>query len=148
MAMAMRSDESFMQRLKDGRAEIQELSSEANEIAASIGRIARDEATLAVAEVKETVSSTVSASAWGAVTLVLGLVTLIWLPAPLLIGLAEVMPWWTAALVTVGAIAAVLLIVGLFTYNKFKGIRLVPGAIARMKEDQEWLRQQLSAKPD
>ena len=84
----------------------------------------------------------------GGVAAVFGIVTLMWLPLPLLIGLAEVIPWWAAALVTVGVLALLTAIVGLVAWREFKSIVLVPrGAMQRFKEDKEWVRQQFSSKP-
>jgi hypothetical protein len=68
-----------------------------------------------------------------------------WLPLPIAVGLAEVMPWWAAALLTVAILAAVTAVLGSIAYSQFKRISFVPReAMGRMKEDKEWLKQQLS----
>ena len=148
MAVAVRSEEhSFAQRIRDGREEIAELRDEAGEIAGGIGRIARAEAHLAVSEVRDGVRATIRAGFSGAVAMALGVVTLLWLPLPVVIGLAEVMPWWSAALITVGVLVVITAIAGFVAVRHFKSISLVPhGAIERMKEDKQWVTQQLSRK--
>jgi uncharacterized membrane protein YqjE len=139
---------SLGERLRDGREEFDELRGEAGGIASDIGQVARDEARLAVAEVKEGVRTTVRAAITAGIAAVLGIVTLMWLPLPLLIGLAEVMPWWAASLITVGILALLTAVVGFMALRQFKAIALVPkGAIERFKEDKEWVTQQFSRKP-
>jgi uncharacterized membrane protein YqjE len=139
---------SLGERLRDGREEFDELRGEASGIASDIGQVARDEARLAVAEVKEGVRTTVRAAITAGIAAVLGIVTLMWLPLPLLIGLAEVMPWWAASLITVGILALLTAVVGFMALRQFKAIALVPkGAIERFKEDKEWVTQQFSRKP-
>lgn len=149
MALAVHTPQSSLgERLRDGREEFEELRSEATGIASDLGQVARDEARLAVAEVKEGVRTTVRAAVIGGIAAGLGIVTVMWLPLPLLIGLAEVMPWWAASLVTVGVLALATAIVGFMAFQQFKSIALVPrGAIERFKEDKEWLTQQFSRRP-
>jgi uncharacterized membrane protein YqjE len=141
-------DSSLGERLRDGREEWNDLRNEATGIASELGQVARDEARLAVAEVRDGVRTTVRAMIMGAVAGALAVVTLMWLPLPLLIGLAEVMPWWAASLITVGVLLAVTAFVGLLALQQFKAISFVPkGAMERFKEDKEWVTQQLSRKP-
>lgn len=149
MALAVHSpDSSLGERLRDGRDEFDDLRNEAGSIASELGQVARDEARLAVAEVRAGVRTTVRAAILGGVAGVLAVVTLMWLPLPLLIGLAEVMPWWAASLVTVGVLLLLTALVGFIAYRQFKSISVVPrGAIERMKEDREWVTQQLSRRP-
>jgi uncharacterized membrane protein YqjE len=149
VALAVHSPESSLrERVRDGRDEFEELRSEAGAIASELGGVARDEARLAASEVREGVRATIRAAVLGGVAAAVALVTLLWLPAPLLIGLAEVMPWWAASLVTVGALLLLTAIVGLVAWRQFKSISFVPrGAIERFKEDREWLMEQLSRKP-
>lgn len=149
MALAVHTPRTSLgERLRDGRDEFEELRNEAGGIASDLGQVARDEARLAVAEVKDGVRATARAAVLGGMTAGLAIVTLMWLPLPLLIGLAEVMPWWAAALITVGVLALVTAIVGLMAWQQFKSIALVPkGAIERFKEDKEWVTQQFSRKP-
>lgn len=149
MALAVHTPRTSLgERLRDGRDEFEELRNEAGGIASDLGQVARDEARLAVAEVKDGVRATFRAAILGGMTAGLAIVTLMWLPLPLLIGLAEVMPWWAASLITVGVLALVTAIVGLMAWQQFKSIALVPkGAIERFKEDKEWVTQQFSRKP-
>ena len=149
MALAAHTPRTSLgERVRDGRDEFEELRNEATGIASDLGQVARDEARLAVAEVKDGVRTSIRAAVMGGVAAVFGIVTLMWLPLPLLIGLAEVMPWWAAALVTVGVLALLTAIVGLMAWRQFKSIVLVPrGAMQRFKEDKEWVRQQFSSKP-
>jgi uncharacterized membrane protein YqjE len=141
-------DSSLGERIRDGRDEFHDLRNEATGIASDLGQVARDEARLAVAEVRDGVRATVRAAIFGAVAGALAVVTLMWLPLPLLIGLAEVMPWWAASLVTVGVLFAITAVVGLAAMQQFKSVSFVPkGAIERFKEDKEWVTQQLSRKP-
>lgn len=148
MALALHSEESSLaQRIRDGREEIAELRGEASEIASGIGRVAREEVSLAVSEVRDGVRATTRAGVSGGIAFALALVTLLWLPLPVVIGLAEVMPWWAAALVTVGILVLITSIAGTVAVRRFKSISLVPhGAIERMKEDKQWVTQQLSRK--
>jgi uncharacterized membrane protein YqjE len=141
-------DAPLAERIRDGREEFSNLRSEAGEIASGIGQVARDEARLAVAEVRQGVRATVRTGISGSIALAFALVTLLWLPLPIVVGLAEVMPWWAASLVTVGILALVTAIIGMIAYGHLKSISLVPrGAIDRFKEDKEWLTQQLSRGP-
>jgi uncharacterized membrane protein YqjE len=136
------------ERIRDGRDEFHDLRNEATGIASDLGQVARDEARLAVAEVRDGVRATVRAAIFGGIAGALAVVTLMWLPLPLLIGLAEVMPWWAASLITVGVLFAITAVVGLVAMQQFKSISFVPkGAIERFKEDKEWVTQQLSRKP-
>jgi uncharacterized membrane protein YqjE len=114
-----------------------------------VGRVARDEVRLAVAEVRDGVRATARTSAWGGAALALGAVTLIWLPLPIVFGLYEAMPLWAAALITVAIFAVITAIVGSIAYQQFKKISFVPReAMERMKEDTEWLKQQLTKSPN
>ncbi len=84
----------------------------------------------------------------GGAAVAIGLVTLAWLPLPLLLGLNLAMPLWAAALITVGLLVAISAIVGLMAWQQFKAISFLPReALERMKEDAEWLKQQLSKNP-
>lgn len=148
MAIAMHSEESFAQRLREGREELRELGSEAGEIASGAGRIARDEVRLAVAEVKDGVRATVRTTIWGGVALGFGIVMLMWLPLPIYLGLNEALESWIAALITVAILAVLTAIFGFLAYRQMRQITLVPKeAIARMKEDTQWVKQQLSRNP-
>lgn len=149
MAVAVHHEESsFTDRLRNGRGEFQQLRSDAGEIAGGMGRVARAEVMLAVSEVRDGVKATVRTSIWGGAALALAAVTLIWLPLPIVFGLYEVMPLWAAALITVAIFAVITAIVGLIAYRQLKRISFVPHeAMERMKEDKEWLKQQLSRNP-
>ena len=149
MAVAVpREESSFADRLRNGRGEFQQLRGDAGEIAGGVGRVARAEVMLAVSEVRDGVKATVRTSIWGGAALGLAAVTLMWLPLPLVVGLAEAMPWWAASLLTVAILAAITAIVGFIAYQQFKKISLVPHeAMQRMKEDKEWLKQQMSRNP-
>lgn len=146
MALAVHNQESSLgEKLRDGRDEFRGLKNEAGEIATGIGRVARSEAMLAVSEVRDGVKATVQTSVWGGIAFAFGLVTLMWLPLPIAVGLAEIMPWWAASLITVAILAAITALVGMVAYRHFKSISLVPHeAIERVKEDKAWLTQQLS----
>ena len=148
MALAVHSPESsFGDRLRDGREEFRELKGEAGEIATGIGRVAREEAMLAVSEVRDGVKATIRTSIWGGLAAAFALVTLMWLPLPIAVGLAETMPWWAASLLTVAILAVITAIAGMVALRQFKTISFVPReALGRMKEDKEWLSQQLSRK--
>lgn len=149
MAVAMHTEESMLRRLRHAGDEIRGLSSEAGGIAVDVGRIAREEALLAVDEVREGVREFAGASAWSAIAAVAAVLTLFWLPLPIVLGLAEVMPMWAAALVTVAVMALVAAAVSAIAVARFKKVSLLPrGAMERMKEDQRWLRQQLSGGHD
>jgi uncharacterized membrane protein YqjE len=140
-----REETSFTDRLRNGRGEFQQLRTDAGDIAGGVGRVARDEVKLAVSEVRDGVKATVKTSIWGGLALGFAAVTLMWLPLPIAVGLAEVMPWWAAALLTVAILAAVTAVLGSIAYGQFKRISFVPReAMGRMKEDKEWLKQQLS----
>jgi uncharacterized membrane protein YqjE len=140
-----REEPSFTDRLRNGRGEFQQLRNDAGDIAGGVGRVARDEVKLAVSEVRDGVKATVKTSIWGSLALGFAAVTLMWLPLPIAVGLAEVMPWWAAALLTVAILAAVTAVLGSIAYSQFKRISFVPReAMGRMKEDKEWLKQQLS----
>jgi uncharacterized membrane protein YqjE len=148
VALAVHSQESFADRLREGRDEVRQLKGEAGEIATGIGRVAREEALLAVAEVRDGVRATVKTSIWGGIAFGMALVTLMWLPLPIYVGLDEVMPQWAAALLTLAILVVLTAIVGMIAYRQLKSIRLVPReALGRMKEDKEWLIQQLSRNP-
>ena len=147
MALA-HSEAPIGQRLRDARDELREIESEAREIAHGIGDVARGEARLAVAEVRDGVRATRRAAILGGIGVAFGLVTLAWLPLPLLLGLDLTMPLWAAALITVGVLLLISAIVALIAWRQFKAISFVPReALERMKEDTEWLKQQLSRNP-
>lgn len=148
MAIAMHSEESFGQRLREGREELRELRLEAGEIASGAGRVARDEMRLAVAEVQDGIRATIRTSIWGGIALGLSVVLLMWLPLPLYLGLNTAMEAWLAALLTVALLALVTAIFAFLAYRQMKQITLLPkDAIARMKEDTQWVKQQLSRNP-
>lgn len=145
MALATQGDDSVLRRLRDGRDELRELQDEAKGIAGDAGNIARDEIRLALSEVREGVRSTLRTTAWAAAAGVLALVTLMWLPVPVYVGLSEGLDAWLAALVTVLILLLTTLIVAFLAVRQLRSIRLTPrAAIARMKEDAQWLKQQLS----
>lgn len=148
MAIAMHSEESFKERLREGREELRELKGEAGEIASGAGRIARDEVKLAVAEVREGVRATVRTTIWGGIALGFALVTFMWLPLPIYLGLNEALESWIAGLITVAILGILTAIFGFLALRQARQITLVPKeAIARMKEDSQWVKQQLSRNP-
>jgi uncharacterized membrane protein YqjE len=148
MTLATSADESFAQRMRDRREELRELTREAGDIATGAGYIARAEVRLAVTEMRDGISATMRTGIWGGIALFIAAITLFWLPLPIFIVLAEILPWWIAATATVGLFALLATTLGLVAYRQLKGIQLVPReALQRMKEDQRWLRQQLSGKP-
>ena len=147
MALA-HPDAPLGERFRGARDEFRELGDEARGIASDIGGIARDEARLAVSEVRDGVRATVRAAVWAGIAAAFGLMTLIWIPVPIMMGLDQAMPLWAAALVTVGILLLVTLILGLIAMRQFKHINFVPrGAMDRAKEDVAWLKQQLSRNP-
>lgn len=147
MALA-HSEAPIRQRWRDAREELRELEGEAREIAHGLGDVARGDARLAVAEVRDGVRATRRAAILGGLAVAFGLVTLAWLPLPLLLGLNEAMPLWAAALITVGVLVGIALPVALLAWRQFKAISFVPKeALERVKEDTEWLKQQLSRNP-
>lgn len=147
MALA-HSEAPIGQRWRDAREELRELEVEARGIANGIGDVARGEARLAVAEVRDGVRATRRAAIMGGIAAAFGVVTLAWLPLPLLLGLNEAMPLWAASLVTAGVLVTISVIVGLMAKRQFKAIRFVPReAMERAKEDAEWLKQQFSRSP-
>lgn len=149
MAVAMHSQESRLRRWRDATEELRGITAEAGGIAGDIRRIARDEVALAVEEVQEGIGSAKRAGMWSGVAALFALVTLMWLPLPVVLGLAETMPMWAAALLTASGLLVITIIVGLVAVNRLKRTTLVPrGAIERMKEDREWLSQHLSAGHD
>jgi uncharacterized membrane protein YqjE len=142
------SEAPIRQRWREAREELRELEGEAREIAHGLGDVARGEARLAVAEVRDGVRATRRAAILGAVAVAFGLVTLAWLPLPLLLGLNEAMPLWAASLVTVGVLMLISVPLALMAWRQFKAINFVPKeALERVKEDTEWLKQQLSRDP-
>ena len=142
-------DNSLGQRWRDARDEWREVRFDVSEIGAGVGRIAQGEARLAVAEVRDGIRATVQAATVAGIAVVISVVTLAWLPLPLLLVLAETMPLWAAALVTVGSLALVGLAIGILAVRRYRSIRLVPReALQRLKEDKEWLAQQLSGSSD
>lgn len=147
MALA-HSEAPIGQRWRDAREELRELEGEARGIAHDIGDIARGEAKLAVAEVRDGVAATRRAAILGGAAVAFGLVTLAWLPLPLLLGLDLAMPLWAAALITVGVLVSISATIGLMAWRQFKAISFVPReALERIKEDTAWLKQQLSRSP-
>ena len=132
------------QRWRDARDEWRELRTEAADIATGVRSVAGGEARLAVAEVRDGIRATTRAVAFGSVAIVLALATAVWLPLPLLLGLSEAMPLWAASLATVGLMALLTLTFLLVARRRFMRISLIPReALMRVKEDKEWLRQQL-----
>jgi uncharacterized membrane protein YqjE len=140
----VRSQESVLDRWRDARDELRGLGAEAGEIASGMGRVARGDARLAVAEVRDGIRATTRTAIVAGVALVLAVVTVGWLPLPILLGLGEAMPLWAASLVTVGITAVLALALGLFAWHRFRRTSLIPReALKRAKEDKEWLKQQL-----
>lgn len=149
MAVAMHSEESLLRRWRHAGEELRGLGSEAGGIAGDIRRIAKDEAKLALEETQDGIRAAKRAAIWAAIAGVFALLTLIWLPLPLFLGLAEAMPMWAASLITAGALLLVSLVLGALAMARVKRVALIPhGAIDRMKEDREWLSQHLSAGHD
>ena len=149
MAVAMHRDESFAQRLRDGREELRELKDEAAGIAGDAGKVAREEVRLAVTEVREGVRAAVRTTVWGAAALGMGVVTLMWLPLPVFFGLNTALEAWLAALLTVAILGAITLVLALVALKQLRAVKLVPReAMSRMKEDSQWLKQQLSREPN
>jgi uncharacterized membrane protein YqjE len=134
--------------MRDRREELRELTREAGDIATGAGYIARAEVRLAVTEVREGIRATVRTTVLGGITLAFALTTFMWLPLPVVLGLAQVMDWWAAGLLTVALLLAVSALLAFFALRQMKGISLVPReALTRMKEDAKWLKQQLSKSP-
>lgn len=145
----MHPEESLLRRLRHAGEELRDASSEAGGIAGDIRRIARDEVALAAAEVREGVQNFRRAGIWTAIAAVTAFLTLLWLPLPIVLGLDQAMPMWAAALITVLGLMLLTLVVGAIALGRIKRVSLVPhGALERMKEDQQWLRQHLSAGHD
>ena len=140
----VRPEDPVGQRWRDARGEWREVRADVGEIASGIGRVAAGDAQLAVAEVRDGIRATAQTAVFGLIASVLAVVTLAWLPLPLVLGLAEAMPLWAASLVTVGCMALVALLFVVITLTRFRGISLMPReALKRVKEDKEWVKQQL-----
>ena len=139
------SAEPLTTKLREARDEWQSLQTEAADIAGGLGSVARDEVRLAIAEVGDGVRATVRVGIWGVVTFGLALMTLVWLPLPILIGLDAAMPLWAASLVTLGILAMLTAAVGFLTRLRIGRISFAPRqAVERFKEDKEWLKRQFS----
>ena len=140
----VRSEEPLTQRWGDARDELGDLQSEAAEIAAALGRVAKGDVRLAISEVRDGIAAAVRTGIFAGIAVVLTLVALAWLPLPILLGLAEAMPLWAASLVTVAFLTLLALAFALLTLRQLKRTSFVPReALTRIKEDREWLRQQL-----
>jgi hypothetical protein len=144
MAIEVHRGEPLADQLKRGRDELRGVREEASSIAGELRVLAQKELELAQAEISESVGHTRSAAIFGGLTAIASMLTLVFAALTLMFVLDLVLPMWAAALITMGALAAVTLLAVLLLRAHIKGIRLVPErAIESVNEDVRWARNQL-----
>jgi uncharacterized membrane protein YqjE len=109
------------------------------------GLLVRQEVQLAKVEMREKATEYGREIAWIAIGAVLANAALLALVAAVILGLSEFMEPWLAALLVAGAVAIIAALLVGKGLSALKEMNPVPErTVATIKEDKEWLAQQLS----
>ncbi|MEX0784240.1 MAG: phage holin family protein [Dehalococcoidia bacterium] len=133
-------------QFRRSRDEMRGIQEELAAIAEDMRGIARTEVELAKAELGEQMALGKRLGIWGAVAAPMAFITLIFAFTALMLGLAEAMPMWAAALITFGVVALITLIAALIAYGAVRKLTVVPKkTIGSMREDVRWAGAQLKS---
>ncbi len=137
--------EPLSEQLKRGGAEARKLRQEALDIADDVRALGKDEVALLRAELSEAVSYTIRSVAFGAGTVVAGILAGVFVCLSVMFVLYTLMPLWGAALLTTILLVAFATLCASLAIRTFKRISLVPTrTLNSLREDITWVRSQMT----
>jgi uncharacterized membrane protein YqjE len=133
------------ERLRRGRQEFDEVSSDFSDLTDDLTVLARKEMELARTEMGEQANLAIRGLVWGGVTGICAVLLLTFVFLTIMFALYVAMPLWVAALATTCIILAATTIAALLTYIHFKRISVVPKrTLKSVREDVQWAKRQLN----
>ena len=145
--MAADPESSLGDAMRRGREELRDAGEEFAGIVADIREIARGEVELAKAEMGEQAALMTRTAIWGGIAAVLGLLALTWVFVTMTFVLAEFLPAWAAAAITLGVLAVLTMTAALAARSRLKRLTVVPKrTVHSVREDVQWAKDQLKSR--
>lgn len=144
MALTQQPTGKLSDQLRHAKDEAGEVRGELSSIAADLRELLKMETELARAETDEAKRYATRGATFGAAGAVLALITTVFLFLTIMFALDEVMPLWTAALVTALIALALTAIFMLLARSQLQKFSPMPNRFMQtIREDAQWARSQL-----